>query len=183
MVVLMCCGGLLILAAVKIAAQHYPLVAMVVVGTGYAARRVVHTIRARRTARRLGIEGWRPAPIDQPWPWLPLSERPDQIRVHRAWARTVDRLPLTVGEITWNGNALHGSVPDWQGRGVFVVVQLPVPVEPMALRRPHRMIGTARRLDAPGVARRVRGQPDSTMDGRPRPPLHFPRDTRTDAAR
>ncbi|WP_091643858.1 hypothetical protein [Micromonospora pallida] len=149
--VLMCCAGSLTLGTAKVMAQQHPMVAVAVVGGGYAVRLAVREIRDRQTLHRLGAEGWQPVPADQPWPWLPLCERPDQTRVRRAWTRTVDRLPLTVGEITWDGNALSGSVRGWKGRGVFVVVKLPAPTEPMALRRPHRTIGTSHRLDSPAM--------------------------------
>lgn len=149
--VLMCCAGSLVWATIKVAAHHYPLVAVAIGGGGYAAHRAVRKFRDRRTLHRLGAEGWQPAPADQPWPWLPLSERPDHIKVHRAWTRTVDRLPVTAGEITWDNNALSGSVKGWKGRGVFVLVKLPTPTEPMALHRPHRTIGTSHRLDIPAM--------------------------------
>jgi hypothetical protein len=149
--VILCCAGSLMWATIKVAAQHYPLVAAAVFGGGYAMYRVVRRIRDRQTLHRLDADGWQPAPADQPWPWLPLSERPDQTKVHQAWTRTIDRLPLTVGEITWDDNALSGSVKGWKGRAVFVVVKLPAPTEPMALRRPHHTIGTSHRLDFPAM--------------------------------
>jgi hypothetical protein len=147
---LMCCAGSLVWAVIKVAAQDFPLIAFAIVGGGYAVHRAARTIRGWQTVRWLAAEGWQPASADQPWPWLPLIER-GQTEVHRTWTRTLDSLPLTVGEITWDGNALNGSVSAWKGRGVFVVVTLPTPTEPMALRRPHRTIGTSDRLNLPAM--------------------------------
>jgi hypothetical protein len=148
---LVCCGGSLILAALKVAAQHFPLVMAAAVAVGVSVRRAVRKLRDREALRQLAAEGWEPAATDQPWPWLELLERPGQTEVHRAWTRTVDGLPLTAGEITWDDNALNGSVQGWTGRGVFVVVELPAPTEPMALRRPHRTIGSSHRLGFPAM--------------------------------
>lgn len=150
-ITLMCCAGTLIWAVLEVAAREYPLAAAAVIGGSVATHRAAGKLGDWRTLRRLAAAGWQPAPADQPWPWLPLVERPDQTTVHRAWTRTVDRLPLTVGEITWDDNALSGSVKGWAGRGVFVVVKLPAPTEPMALRRPHRTIGTSHRLELPAM--------------------------------
>lgn len=165
-IVLVCCGGSLLVATFQVAAEHHPLVAVAVVG-GYAVRLADRMICAWLTRHRLEAEGWQPEATDRPWPWLPLSERPDRIRVHRAWTRTVDGLPLTIGEISWDDNALSGSVRGWKGRGVFVVVTLPTPAEPMALRIPHRTIGASHRLDSPAMhAAYAAGEiPPWTADG------------------
>lgn len=148
---LMCGAGLLMLTVIKVALREAPHVAVSVVGAGVTMYWAIRKIRGWHTLRRLRAEGWQPARADQPWPWLTLIERPDHTRVHRAWARIVDGLALTVGEISWDGNALSGSVKGWKGRGVVVVVNLPTPVEPMALRRPHRTIGTSHRLGFPAM--------------------------------
>jgi hypothetical protein len=108
-------------------------------------------ISDRRTRRRLGAEGWQSVPADQPWPWLPLIEPPGKATVRVALTRTVDRLPVTVGEIAWDGNALAGAVKGYGGQGVFVVVELPAPTGSMALRRSGRTIGTSHRLDFPAM--------------------------------
>jgi hypothetical protein len=149
--ILVCGGGSLVIATVKVAAQQFPLVFLAILGGGLVARPAVRTVRERLTRRRLATEGWQPVPARQPWPWQPLLERPDQTTVHRAWTRIVDGLPLAAGEISWDDNALNGSVKGWAGRGVFVVVKLPAPTEPMALRRPNRTIGTSHRLDFPAM--------------------------------
>jgi hypothetical protein len=149
--IIVCGGGSLVVATFKVAAQQFPLVFLAMLGGGLVAGPAVRTIRDRQTRRRLAADGWRPVPAAQPWPWQPLLERPDQTTVHRAWARTVDGLPLAAGEISWDDNALNGSVTGWAGRGVFVVVKLPAPTEPMALRRPHRTIGASHRLDFPAM--------------------------------
>jgi hypothetical protein len=148
---LMCCAGSLMWATLEVAVQHHPLVAAAVFGGGYAMHRAVRKIRDRQPRPRLVGQRGLPALGPEPVQCLPLIERPDQTKVHRAWTRTVAGLPFTVGEITWDDNALSGSVMDWKGRGVFVVVKLPAPTEPMALRRPHRTIGTSHRLDFPAM--------------------------------
>lgn len=144
---LACC----VVALIQVAAQEYPLVAVGVAGAGLAAYGAFRKIRDWQALRRLEAQGWQSAPAGQPWPWLPLLVRPGATRVLRAWARTVDGLPVTAGELTWDDNVLDGSVEGWQGRGVFVVVRLPAPTEPMALRRPHRTIGTSHRLEFPAL--------------------------------
>jgi hypothetical protein len=148
--VLACCAGSLMVATVKVIAQEHLFISACVALVGFAVYRTVRAVRDRRTLRVLADEGWRSVPAEQPWPWLPLIEHPDRTMVYRAWSRTVDRLPVTVGELTWNENALVGSVKQWRGRGVFVMVELPAPTEPMA-QRLHRTIGTSHRLDFPAL--------------------------------
>lgn len=151
LIVLICCTGVLMLATVKVLAREYPLAAVGIGGCGFAAHRAIREIRDWQTRRQLRAEKWQPIPADQPWPWLPLLVRPDHATVRRAWTGTVDRLPVTVGEISWDDNALSGAVTSWKGRGVCVVVTLPTPTEPMALRLPDRPIGTSPRLDFPAM--------------------------------
>lgn len=143
--------ALCVVAAIQVAAQEFPLVAVCIVGAGLATYATIRKIRDRRAVRRLGAQGWQSAPAGQSWPWLPLLARPGATRVLRAWSRTVDGLPVTAGELTWDDNVLDGSVEGWRGRGVFVVVRLPAPTEPMALRRPHRTVGTSHRLESPAL--------------------------------
>lgn len=138
-----CCGMIVIKAV-------YPLWWLGLLCLVFAGSSARDRIGDRRTRRRLEAEGWQPVPTDRPWPWLPLIERPGQTTVSLAWTRTVDRLPVAVGEIAWEGDALAGAVKGYAGRGVFVVVELPSPTEPMALRR-HRTIGTSHRLDFPAM--------------------------------
>jgi hypothetical protein len=103
----------------------------------------------RRIDEWVGAGGWISVPARSAWPWESLLRMAGTVVVDRAWQSMIDDLPVTAGELHWDANALDGAVVGWAGRGVFVVVHLPVATEPMAMRRPHRTIGTSHRLDRP----------------------------------
>ncbi len=93
--------------------------------------------------------GWRAVARDsRPWPWegLALSGRAE---VGRAWSRSVEGFPVTVGEVRWSGGAFAGAVRERESRGLFVVVELPGPQPGMAMRLPQVVVGDSPMLASP----------------------------------
>lgn len=98
--------------------------------------------------RHLEESDWEPVdPVGREWPWTDLRLR-GTIRVLRAWSFESDGFPITAGEITWTGNALAGAVGPERGKGVFVVVHLPVEVPSMAMRNRFDRVGDSPLLDS-----------------------------------
>jgi hypothetical protein len=127
---------------------------------GVIALVIVTSVTVRRKRDREALERieewvtagtWIPVPVNSDWPWKSLVRNVDHVVVDRAWQSTIDELLVTVGELHWTDNALDGAVVGWADRGAFVVVHLPVPTEPMSLRRPHRTLGSSHRLDRPAL--------------------------------
>ncbi|GIM92234.1 hypothetical protein [Paractinoplanes toevensis] len=126
------------------------LIGMIVAFLTPPAVILINRERARRRMRNWAATGeWTPvAPDARTWPWQDLL-RQGRVRVRRAWTREVDGFPVVAGELHWTGNALAGAVTGDKGRGVFVVVRLPLTVPSMALRPPSGFVGDSFRLDRP----------------------------------
>lgn len=134
----------------------YPLQTILSVAVLLAGLIITPRMRSRDAFRRIetwvAAGNWISVPVGRSWPWTSLLQTPDSVVVDRAWQSMVDdHLLITAGELHWSDNALGGAVDGWVGRGVFVVVHLPVETEPMGIRRPHRTIGTSHRLDLPAL--------------------------------
>lgn len=84
------------------------------------------------------------------WPWQGLLLEGEAL-VERAWTGERDGFPVTVGQVRWSGCAFAGAVLTGRGKGVFVVVRLPLPVPGMAMRFPYRFIGDSHRLESPAL--------------------------------
>jgi hypothetical protein len=122
------------------------LFGVVIVATvgGYFAGRRLFRNRLRRWAL---LGDW--TPVERPWPWEPPPR--GVIKVRRAWERRIDGLPVTFGELRWKGNAFAGMVLLHGGSGAFVIVRLPLPSPPMALRHAFEPVGGSPRLDQPAL--------------------------------
>jgi hypothetical protein len=141
-----------------------PLVCPAVV-LAFLVRPAWSRLAVLRHARRAGWERIRPG--SREWPWTGLRQQ-GSIRVRAAWSFRSGGFPVTAGRISWNGNALADATPERDGSGVFVVLRLPEPVPPAAMRLPGRLIGDVGAADP--VALRsafVRGEiPPWTASGR-----------------
>lgn len=80
------------------------------------------------------------------WPWAEPTGS-GTIRVRQAWSFTAGGFPVTAGEVRWTGRGFGGATDDTDGRGVFVVVHLPVPVPSMAYHVPFERVGDSPLLD------------------------------------
>jgi hypothetical protein len=150
------CGGFVLMWLIFcLVVVNFPVATFAAIAALVAAGVVVHRKRNRGAWRRLttwvSAGGWIPVPADRKWPWASLLRMPGTVVVDRAWTATVDGFPVTAGTLLWDDNALDGAVVGWAGCGIFVVVRLPAPTEPMAMRRPHRTVGDSHRLDRPAL--------------------------------
>jgi hypothetical protein len=150
------CGGVTVAqVAMRLLLGHFPVPTYGVAAAAITTGVTIHRKRDRDARRRVEMwvvaGDWDPTGPSLYWPWVPLLRKLGTVQVLRAWAGPVDGLPVTVGELKWDENALDGAVVGWKGQGVFVVVRLPVPTEPMAMRRPHRTLGDSHRLDRPAL--------------------------------
>jgi hypothetical protein len=152
---LFCCGYAVVRVAFGSLLQDYPLATFgtvgLVIATGVTVRGRRNANALRRIAAWAAGGEWTSVPTGRPWPWASLVRNPSWVVVDRAWQSTVDGLLVTAGELHWDQNALDGAAVGWSGRGAFVLVHLPVPTEPMGMRRPHRTIGASHRLDQPAL--------------------------------
>lgn len=151
MLIVLCLGGVLVVAAAEVWSQENLreswALALGAVGVGYAVK-YLRDLRARRRIEAwLGRTTWAPARIGRVWPWRGMLDAAATVTVQRAWATEIDGFPVTAGEIRWDNGAFAGAVRPWKGRGVVVVVKLPVSGAPLAVRRPFRTIGDPDRFD------------------------------------
>jgi hypothetical protein len=135
--------------------EAFPRPTILSVGVLFAGLIITFRVRSRAAFRRIeawvSAGNWISVPVDRSWPWASLVRASGSVVVDRAWQSMVDDLTVTAGELHWSDNALDGAVVGWAGKGAFVVVHLPVEIEPMGIRRPHRAIGTSHRLDRPAL--------------------------------
>ncbi|GAB2617110.1 hypothetical protein Aab01nite_30250 [Paractinoplanes abujensis] len=93
--------------------------------------------------------GWTPIdPGEREWPWSDLHLKGSS-RVRFAFTGTVDGLPITFGQVQWKGGAFGNATLNPDGRGLFVVVRLPLQEPPMAVRLPYVFVGDSPRLERP----------------------------------
>jgi hypothetical protein len=155
LMVLLCCGYALVKTIFQSLLVAYPVATLGTVALAITTGVTVHRKRDRDALGRvdawIAAGEWLPVVTGGRWPWESLVRTPGSVVVDRGWQSIVDDLLVTVGELHWDDNALDGAVVGWKGRGVFVVVHLPVPTEPMAFRRPHRPVGDSHRLDRPAL--------------------------------
>jgi hypothetical protein len=149
----LCCGATLGGAALTDLAGRHPGWATGVLVLCAATPPLVALIRRRlawRAMRRRAEQaGWVTVhPKGRPWPWDDLRLR-GTIEVGRAWSFRQAGFPVVAGEISWTGNALSGAVDVRDGRGLFVVVDLPVPMPSMAMRHGADPVGDSPLLDRP----------------------------------
>lgn len=97
----------------------------------------------RSLERWCARNGWSPATERGGWPWTPQQTRPDAVTVRFAAVKTVQGLPITVGELSWTDDGLGGSVEKSKGDGVFTVVRLPRSYPATAVQR-CRSVGRRR---------------------------------------
>jgi hypothetical protein len=150
-----CCCYAVVVVLFRTVLKSFPLptlgvIALVIV-TSVTVRRKRDRDARNRIEAWVTAGEWIPVPVHAGWPWTSLVRNTDHVVVDRAWQSMVDDLLITAGELHWTDNAFDGAVVGWSARGPFVVVHLPVPTEPMALRRPHRTLGTSHRLDRPAL--------------------------------
>jgi hypothetical protein len=98
-------------------------------------------------ARHAAAAGWERAdPSIREWPW-PGPQAGGAVRVRQSWAFTAGGFPVVAGEIRWTGGVLAGLTDSAEGRGVVVVVELPVPAPSMAYHVPFERVGDSPLLD------------------------------------
>jgi hypothetical protein len=138
--------------AVRVAGDWYPapalagLIGVTLVGIVVV---LIGRYRANRRMKRWSAEaGWHV--IDRnsrDWPWQGLNLNGEAL-VKRAWTMECDGFPVTAGDVRWSGGAFAGAVLAREGRGIFVVVRLPLPTPGMAMRLPYQFIGDSHRLES-----------------------------------
>jgi len=151
--------GWSILAALGVAARvlgdWYPAPALAGLIVVAVLPMVVVLIRRERAHRWMNrwaeTVGWTEIDRDsRDWPWRGLNPSGEAL-VKRAWTHEVDGYPVTAGEVGWSGGAFAGAVLLREGRGIFVVVRLPLPAPPMAMRLPYEFVGDSQRLNQPAL--------------------------------
>jgi hypothetical protein len=104
-----------------------------------------------RAHRRMVRPDWTLLDTDERrWPWEGLNPNGEAL-VKRAWTGECDGFPITAGEVKWSGGAFAGAVVARGGKGIFVVVELPLPTPGMAMRLPYQFIGDSPRLESPAL--------------------------------
>ncbi|MBU2666478.1 hypothetical protein KOI35_23510 [Actinoplanes bogorensis] len=119
----------------------------------YWAYNVSRLMGHRSMTRWAARNGWTRIDVDyREWAWTGLHVTGSS-QVSFALQGVVDGLPVTTGEVEWDGGAFSGASLAGTGTGVFVIVRLPHRQPPMAMRLPFVTVGDSPRLENPQLRR------------------------------